>query len=128
EGDPDRMKQVIINLVGNALKAGATTITLESTPQDVTGGKTREVRLSVRDDGPGIAPEHLQRLFDRFYRVEDSRSRDQGGAGLGLSIAKGIVDAHGGRIWIESEVGVGTVAHVQVPVGNVPDLSEEDVP
>ncbi|THF71247.1 HAMP domain-containing histidine kinase [Deinococcus sp. Arct2-2] len=128
EGDPDRMKQVIINLVGNALKAGATTITLESTPQEVTAGKPKEVRLSVRDDGPGIAPEHLKRLFDRFYRVEDSRSRDQGGAGLGLSIAKGIVDAHGGRIWIESEVGVGTVAHVQVPIGNVPDLSEEDVP
>jgi two-component system OmpR family sensor kinase len=128
EGDPDRMKQVIINLVGNALKAGATTITLESTPQEMPAGKPKEVRLSVRDDGPGIAPEHLQRLFDRFYRVEDSRSRDQGGAGLGLSIAKGIVDAHGGRIWIESEVGVGTVAHVQLPIGNVPDLSEEDVP
>ena len=124
EGDPDRLRQVIINLVGNALKAGARTITLESTPQE----NGQEVRLSIHDDGPGIPPEHLERLFDRFYRVEDSRSRDQGGAGLGLSIAKGIVDAHSGRIWLESEVGRGTVAHVQLPVGDVPLLDEEDVP
>lgn len=124
EGDPDRLKQVIINLVGNALKAGARTVTLESSAQE----EGREVRLSVRDDGPGIAPEHLARLFDRFYRVEDSRSRDAGGAGLGLAIAKGIVDAHGGRIWLESELGAGTVAHVQLPLGDVPVLDEEDVP
>jgi two-component system OmpR family sensor kinase len=124
EGDPDRLKQVLINLVGNALKAGATTVTLSSRPE----AEGQEVRLSVQDDGPGIAPEHLARLFDRFYRVEDSRSRDAGGAGLGLSIAKGIVDAHGGRIWLESEVGKGTTANVQVPIGNIPDLDEEDVP
>ncbi|BDP40268.1 two-component sensor histidine kinase [Deinococcus aetherius] len=123
EGDPDRLKQVLINLVGNALKAGARHIALTSSLQE----DGREVRLSVGDDGPGIAPEHLARLFDRFYRVEDSRSRDQGGAGLGLSIARGIVDAHGGRIWLESEVGKGTTAHVQLPVGNLPEL-DDDVP
>ncbi|RJF73034.1 sensor histidine kinase [Deinococcus cavernae] len=124
EGDPDRLRQVIINLVGNALKAGAKTVTLASTPQE--GGQ--EVRLSVCDDGPGIPPEHLERLFDRFYRVEDSRSRDQGGAGLGLSIAKGIVDAHHGRIWLESEPGTGTTVHVQLPIGNIPEFDDEDVP
>lgn len=124
EGDPDRLRQVIINLVGNALKAGARTITLESTPQE----NGREVRLSIHDDGPGIPPEHLERLFDRFYRVEDSRSRDQGGAGLGLSIAKGIVDAHHGRIWLKSEVGHGTTVHVQLPVGDIPEFDDEDVP
>lgn len=124
EGDPDRLKQVLINLVGNALKAGAKSVTLTSRPEE--GGQ--EVHLLVQDDGPGIPPEHLGRLFDRFYRVEDSRSRDQGGAGLGLSIAKGIVDAHGGRIWLESEVGKGTTAHVQLPVGDLPELDEEDVP
>jgi len=123
EGDPDRLKQVIINLVSNALKAGAGHITLLSSTE--TNGQ--EIRLSVQDDGPGIPAEHLSRLFDRFYRVEDSRSRDQGGAGLGLSIVKGIVDAHGGRIWLESEVGKGTTAHVQLPVGNVPEL-DGDVP
>ncbi|WP_034385958.1 cell wall metabolism sensor histidine kinase WalK [Deinococcus sp. YIM 77859] len=123
EGDHDRLKQVLINLVSNALKAGARRVILTSSPQ----AQGREIRLSVQDDGPGIPPEHLARLFDRFYRVEDSRSRDQGGAGLGLSIAKGIVDAHGGRIWLESEVGRGTTANVQLPVGNVPAL-DDDVP
>lgn len=124
EGDPDRLRQVIINLVGNALKAGAKTVTLESTPQD----NGQEVRLSIHDDGPGIPEEHLERLFDRFYRVEDSRSRDQGGAGLGLSIAKGIVDAHQGRIWLESELGKGTTVHVQLPIGDIPEFDDEDVP
>ncbi|MDV6373235.1 sensor histidine kinase [Deinococcus arenicola] len=124
EGDSDRLKQVIINLVSNALKAGAQIITLSSQPEE--DGK--EVRLSVSDDGPGIPEDQLDRLFDRFYRLEDSRSRDQGGAGLGLSIVRGIVEAHGGRIWLESELGVGTTAHVQLPVGDVPILDDEDVP
>lgn len=122
EADADRLKQVLINLVSNALKAGAQTVTLHS---ERVGA---EVRLSVQDDGPGIPADQLERLFDRFYRLEDSRSRDQGGAGLGLSIARGIVDAHGGRIWLDSEVGHGTTAHVQLPVGNVPELDLDDVP
>lgn len=122
EADADRLKQVLINLVSNALKAGAQTVTLRS---ERVGA---EVRLSVQDDGPGIPEDQLERLFDRFYRLEDSRSRDQGGAGLGLSIARGIVDAHGGRIWLDSEVGQGTTAHVQLPVGNVPELDLDDVP
>ncbi|WP_291425099.1 cell wall metabolism sensor histidine kinase WalK [Deinococcus sp.] len=124
EGDPDRLKQVMINLVGNALKAGARNITLSSKLLD----SGQKLQLSVRDDGPGIPAEHLAKLFDRFYRVEDSRSRDQGGAGLGLSIAKGIVDAHGGKIWIESEIGQGTDAFVELPVGDVPVFDEDDVP
>ncbi len=122
EADADRLKQVLINLVSNALKAGAQTVTLRS---ERVGA---EVRLSVQDDGPGIPADQLERLFDRFYRLEDSRSRDQGGAGLGLSIARGIVDAHGGRIWLDSEVGRGTTAHVQLPIGNVPELDLDDVP
>ncbi|MFC6591882.1 sensor histidine kinase [Deinococcus lacus] len=125
EGDPDKLRQVIINLVSNALKAGSTRITLES--HLVPGNPAPEVRLSVRDNGPGIEARELQRLFDRFYRLEDSRSRDQG-AGLGLSIAKGIVDAHQGRIWLESTVGTGTTAHVQLPLGDIPELGEDDVP
>ncbi|GGS35276.1 sensor histidine kinase [Deinococcus knuensis] len=128
EGDPDRLKQVIINLVSNALKAGAQTITLDSHAANSAAVGGPAVRLSVHDDGPGIPADQLERLFDRFYRLEDSRSRDQGGAGLGLSIARGIVDAHGGRIWLESEVGRGTTAHVELPIGNVPVLDEDDVP
>ncbi len=124
EGDADRLKQVIINLVSNALKAGARTITLSSRPEE----DGTEVRLTVQDDGPGIPEDQLDRLFDRFYRLEDSRSRDVGGAGLGLSIARGIVEAHGGRIWLESKVGQGTAAHVQLPIGDVPVLHDDDVP
>ncbi|MFD2608446.1 sensor histidine kinase [Deinococcus taklimakanensis] len=124
EGDHDRLKQVVINLVGNALKAGATRVTLGSE----LASDAAHIHLTVQDDGPGIPQDQLERLFDRFYRLEDSRSRDQGGAGLGLSIAKGIVDAHGGRIWLESELGQGTTAHVELPLGNVPEFDEEDVP
>ena len=134
EGDPDRIRQVVINLVSNALKVGSTQVQLISAPEPAPPRGTAGVRLSVRDDGPGIAPEHLARLFDRFYRVEESRSRDQGGAGLGLAIVKGIVDAHGGRIWIESQPGQGsephgtqshgtqshgTQVHVWLPLGNI---------
>lgn len=133
EGDPDRIKQVIINLVSNALKVGASNIRLSSSPefgpQAPTGEKGQKnepgVRLSVKDDGPGIAQEHLARLFDRFYRVEESRARDKGGAGLGLAIVKSIVDVHGGLIWIESELGLGTTVNVWLPLGNLPTLDDD---
>ena len=140
EGDPDRIKQVVINLVSNALKVGAGHIRLHCDPEVHTGpletagntlapekGRkgTPGVRLSVQDNGPGIAQEHLGRLFDRFYRVEESRARDKGGAGLGLAIVKSIVDAHGGVIWIESTVDVGSTVNVWLPLGNLPELDDD---
>lgn len=132
EGDPDRLKQVLINLISNALKAGAKTITLESELVEKSIEKSIEkskfLRLLVKDDGPGIPNDQLERLFDRFYRLEDSRSRDQGGAGLGLSIARGIVEAHGGKIWLSSTLGVGTTAYVQLPIGDIPELDDDDLP
>ncbi|GHG01288.1 two-component sensor histidine kinase [Deinococcus piscis] len=123
EADPDRLRQVLNNLISNALKAGATRIELGSTQP-----KPGRVRLSVSDNGPGIAADQLEKLFDRFYRLEDSRSRDRGGAGLGLSIARTIVDAHGGHIWLESQLGQGTQAYVDLPVGNLPALDDDDIP
>lgn len=141
EGDPDRLKQVVINLVSNALKVGATRVTLHSSPEfgprmpgaafaeKGSAGKNQKsqsgVRLSVQDDGPGIAQEHLPRLFDRFYRAEESRARDSGGAGLGLAIVKSIIDAHAGVIWIESELGRGSTVNVWVPLGNLPPLDDD---
>jgi len=136
EGDPDRIKQVIINLVSNALKVGAGTIRLSSAPEtgpNTPGSGMAEkgqkgqpgVRMWVQDDGPGIAQEHLAKLFDRFYRVEESRARDKGGAGLGLAIVKSIVDAHQGTIWIESVVGEGSTVNVWLPLGNLPDLDDD---
>ena len=118
--DPDRLKQVLLNLVSNALKAGARMVRLGSR-QDGS-----EVLFSVADDGPGIAAEHLEKLFDRFYRVDESRARDAGGAGLGLAIVKAIVDAHDGKIWIESEVGQGTTVYVRLPVGKVESVEDDE--
>jgi signal transduction histidine kinase len=70
----------------------------------------------VVDNGRGIAPEHLDHVFDRFWRMDPSRSREYGGSGLGLAIAKSLVDAHGGRIWAESRAGQGATFAFELPV------------
>lgn len=90
-----RMVQVIRNLVNNALAHAESVV--EVSASRVPGG----VEICVSDDGPGVPPEHVERIFDRFYRVDASRSRATGGAGLGLAIAKQLVELHGGRIWYE---------------------------
>ena len=113
-GDRDRLKQVILNLVGNAIKY---------TPQggDVEVGLEKlddKIRLRVSDTGPGIPPEDLPHIFERFYRAEKSRTRskDGKGFGLGLSIAYWIVRHHGGEIEVDSEMGVGTTFYVWLPL------------
>lgn len=110
--DADKMKQVVLNLVHNAVQhtapeAGRIVIATKSERNGVT--------LSIADNGTGIAPEHLARLFDRFYRVDESRSRLHGGTGLGLAITKSIVEHHGGTIQAQSEPGQGTVFLVFLP-------------
>ncbi len=101
--DSDAMNQVFGNLIENALKYA------KAGKRIRVGARLleSEVEFSVRDFGPGIASEHLTRIFERFYRVDKARSRDSGGTGLGLAIVKHIVLAHGGRIWAESELGHG---------------------
>jgi two-component system phosphate regulon sensor histidine kinase PhoR len=79
------------------------------------GGPKRTVELAVCDHGPGIAPAHLPRLTERFYRVDPSGSRQQGGTGLGLALVKHIVNRHRGRLAIESEPGHGTTVRVMLP-------------
>ncbi len=111
-GDRDRLKQVLLNLVDNAVKY---------TPQ---GGKvilslTKDdmwVKVAVQDTGIGIASENIPNLFDRFYRVDKARSRDAGGTGLGLAIAKSVVDAHNGKITVDSQVGKGSTFTVWLPL------------
>jgi two-component system phosphate regulon sensor histidine kinase PhoR len=110
--DRSQILQLLDNLVTNALRYGqaGTPVTLSAHAEGPM------VRLSVRDQGEGIAPEHIARVTERFYRVDTSRSRSLGGTGLGLSIVKHIVERHRGRLNIESELGKGTCVHVLLPV------------
>lgn len=119
--DADAMNQVFGNLIENALRYGKTgkrilvgARLLES--QAAASGGVSEVEFTVRDFGPGIASEHLNRIFERFYRVDKARSRESGGTGLGLAIVKHIVLAHHGRIWAESELGHGATFHFTLPL------------
>ena len=110
--DANRVDQVLANLVDNAIKYGRVQGRVTIGGKPVEGDK---VEIFVRDDGPGIPPESLDRIFERFYRVDKARSRDQGGTGLGLSIVKHIVQAHGGKVWVESEVGEGATFFFTLP-------------
>ncbi len=114
-GDRDELIRLIENLVENALKYGANGKRVEIGLQ-VEGG---DAVLSVRDFGPGIAPEHLPRLTERFYRVDVTQSREQGGTGLGLAIVKHIVARHRARLSIESEPGKGAKFSVRFPLSTV---------
>ncbi len=120
--DLDAIVQVLSNLIENALNYGVSPASggqalpgqaLEGalvvlSAAVISGGGGPEVRFCVEDFGAGIASEHLSRLFERFYRVDKTRSRESGGTGLGLSIAKHIVESHKGRMWVESELGRGS--------------------
>jgi two-component system phosphate regulon sensor histidine kinase PhoR len=110
--DADRVEQVLCNLIDNAIKYGRTQGKVVVSARPVAGG---QLEVSVRDDGPGIPPESLERVFERFYRVDKARSREQGGTGLGLSIVKHIVQGHGGRAWAKSELGHGTTFNFTLP-------------
>ncbi|HEX6314721.1 MAG TPA: ATP-binding protein, partial [Gemmatimonadaceae bacterium] len=102
-GDPGYTRQILLNLASNAVRhAGPGTVRFEVLRQGARVGVT------VRDSGDGIAPEHLPRLFDRFYRVEASRSREHGGAGLGLAIARMLAELQTGEITVDSAPGRGS--------------------
>ncbi|WP_267357069.1 MULTISPECIES: ATP-binding protein [unclassified Methylobacterium] len=113
-GDADELVRVIENLIENAVKYGGGRISVGlSREEDPRLG--RRIVLSVADDGPGIAPEHIPRLTERFYRIDVASSRARGGTGLGLAIVKHSLNRHRGRLTIESTLGQGTVARVSLP-------------
>lgn len=112
EGDEDRLRQVAANLLSNAL---------EHTPRDSrvrvrVAAQDGEALLEVADEGPGLEPEHAAKVFDRFFRVDPARSRDNGGAGLGLSIVAAIVQAHGGHVSLDTSPGAGARFVVALPL------------
>ncbi len=112
EADAERIGQVIRNLLNNAMThtpAGGEIIVTAAT-------SASDVQVSVRDTGVGIATEHLPYIFERFFRTDRSRTRATGGAGLGLTIVKQLVQGHGGRVWAESTPGVGSVFTFTLPV------------
>jgi two-component system phosphate regulon sensor histidine kinase PhoR len=110
--DANRLEQVLANLVDNAIKYGRVDGTVTIGGQKVDADK---LEIYVQDDGPGIPPESLDRVFERFYRVDKARSREQGGTGLGLSIVKHIVQSHGGKVWVKSEPGKGATFFFTLP-------------
>ncbi len=112
EADPHKLSLVLANLLSNAIKftpAGGS-IGL------VARAQNQEALVMVWDTGPGIPVEEQKRIFDRFYQIEDSLDRHHEGLGLGLSLAKGLVDLHGGRIWVQSQVGKGSAFSFTVPL------------
>jgi signal transduction histidine kinase len=113
QGDPDRLKQLLLNLVDNACRytPPGGTVTLGLVAHEGIAA------LSVRDTGPGIPPEALPHIFERFYRADHARSREIGGTGLGLAISQVIAEAHGGRIEVESRVGEGSTFTAHLPTG-----------
>lgn len=127
-GDALRIRELFINLIENGIKytEGGGTITIRlsnnsfSPPNHPSSGDREEllesVKVVVSDTGIGIAKEDQERIFDRFYRVDKARSREQGGSGLGLSICKWIAEAHQGAIYVESEVGRGSSFIVKLPL------------
>lgn len=130
--DPGRIGQVLQNLLRNALahtpEGGTVRVSAASHEPSVPSTQHSAphaqhsapavsiVQVSVSDTGAGISPEHLPHIFERFYRVDPSRSRSTGGSGIGLAIARQLVEAHGGKIWAESEPGKGSVFHFTLPV------------
>ena len=110
--DFDRLEQVFWNLIDNAIKYGRVNGTVLIGARE----KGNNVEVWVTDDGPGIPPEAKDRVFERFYRVDKARSREQGGTGLGLAIVKHVVQCHGGEVRVENEPGKGASFHFTLPV------------
>ncbi|HPP54931.1 MAG TPA: ATP-binding protein, partial [Thermoguttaceae bacterium] len=110
--NPALLEQAVVNLLDNAIKYSP-----EGQPVHVEAFlEGQEVVIRVRDHGCGIPPEHLERIFERFYRVDKARSRKLGGTGLGLAIVKHIALAHGGRVAVESQVSQGSTFFIYLPI------------
>ncbi len=119
-GDPEKIEQILVNLLGNAIKftpvGGSIQISAKPYYKEGDPDHGRMVSISIKDTGPGIPKEHLDAIFEKFHQVEDSMHRTTGGTGLGLAITKGLVEAHYGKIWVESELGKGSIFTFTLPI------------
>jgi len=122
--DPDRIGQVLLNLLGNAVKftprGGAIQVRVVTTEADV--------RIEVEDSGIGIAESNMSKLFEKFFQIDPSTTREKGGAGLGLSISKALIEAHGGQIGVESRLGSGSTFWFSLPRAEASASSDEKLP
>jgi two-component system phosphate regulon sensor histidine kinase PhoR len=112
--DKEKIRMVIINLVDNAIKYGKQQGTIEGSAYKMDGKK---ILVEISDDGYGVSEEHLPRIFERFYRTDMARARIAGGSGLGLSIVKHIIEAHGDTIHVRSKIDVGSTFGFMLPAG-----------
>ncbi|HLE30519.1 MAG TPA: ATP-binding protein [Anaerolineales bacterium] len=117
--DPPRIEAVLRNLFENAVKYSPPDSPIRLTARPSNG----RLLIHLADEGPGIPPEHREKIFDRFYRIESGLARQASGAGLGLAICKGFVEAHDGKIWVEPS-GRGTVFAFTLPMGQIAGLSK----
>ncbi len=112
--DSYRIMQVISNIIENALRNTPENGKISIDAEQVEEG----IQFSIADSGNGISEEDLDRVFERLYKVDDSRGRTNGGSGLGLAIAKTIIEQHRGRIWLNSAIGIGTTVYFVLPIGS----------
>ena len=120
--DAKRIRQVLDNLIDNAIKYSETGTAVMVRAET----KTQELEISVIDQGRGIPATDIDRVFDRMYRIEQRLAQDPGGMGLGLSLCKGLVEAHDGRIWVESEEGKGSILFFTLPLDSKGGGSNDD--
>ncbi len=118
--DPDKMEQILTNLVNNAIKyspqGGTVCVTGRVIPSDTDGEEPNSIELNISDEGMGIPREHLPKIWDRFYRVDNRDNREIGGTGIGLALVKALTEGHGGTAAVESELGVSTTFLLVFPI------------
>jgi signal transduction histidine kinase len=111
KGDPQRLTQVFLNLVGNAIKfTDSGEVGIQVTVAD------RAFTVAIADTGPGVALDDQQKIFEEFQQADNSSTRKQGGTGLGLAISKRVIEMHGGRMWVESSLGKGSTFWFTLPI------------